>query len=263
MNGILIYTPEDAAKNTWFIQQMQQEGARRGHMIHLWVTNPGKPLPMDVPIDFCINRSRNAGFSRALEEMGVPCINPSETIRIANDKWETFLLLRKLSLPCMDTFLPENPPSFPFVVKSLAGHGGSQVFLVHNEKEYAAVQAQLQTLPYLLQPLCDEPGVDVRAYCMGEKVIAAVKRTSAADFRSNFSLGGQVALFTPEPCQLDCIRALQKALQWDYVGVDFIRHNGQWVVNEIEDAAGARMLYRLADIPFIPLFWDQIETHLR
>ena len=70
-------------------------------------------------------------------------------------------------------------------------------------------------------------------------------------------------LFTLDKEQQQAIHLLQKALKSDYIGVDFIRHQGRWQVNEIEDAAGARMLYQLTDIDFIHLFWQQIEHKLK
>lgn len=262
MRGLMLYSFSDAEKNRWFIQQMQQEGARRGHLLSLYLVDQAWGERDFSACDFCINRSRMACASLEAEKMGKISINNERTIRTANDKWETYGLLKHLGLPCMDTFLPGDEPEYPFVVKSRAGHGGSEVFLVRSDEEYRAVQEMLGDNPFILQAFCDEPGVDVRAYVMGRNVMAAVKRTSDTDFRSNYSLGGRVELFRLNREQQKAVRRLQKALDSDYIGIDFIRHQGQWVVNEIEDAAGARMLYRLTDVDFIGLYWDQIEKRL-
>ena len=262
MRGMILYTLTDADKNSWFIRRMQEEAARHGHLLSLYITETGEKMDPCMA-DFCINRSRQAALSECFEAAGKPSINNSRTVRIANDKWLTFQLFQRLSLPCMDTFLPGSEPPYPFVVKSRSGHGGSEVFLAEDAKNYAAIREKLEGRPYILQPLCDEPGVDVRAYVMGNEAFAAVRRSSTTDFRSNYSLGGQVELFTLDKEQLQAIRLVQKALKSDYIGVDFIRHQGRWQVNEIEDAAGARMLYQLTDIDFIHLFWQQIEHKLK
>ena len=259
---MMLYTFADAEKNRWFIQQMQQEGARRGHLLSLYLVDKTWGERAFSACDFCINRSRMADVSKEAEDAGKTSINNEKTVRIANDKWLTYKLLKKLQLPCMNTFLPGEEPAYPFVVKSRAGHGGSEVFLVKNDEEYRAVREKLGDAPYILQAFCDEPGVDVRAYVMGDQVMAAVKRMSDADFRSNFSLGGQVELFALNQEQQWAVHKLQKVLKSDYIGIDFIRHEGQWVVNEIEDAAGARMLYSLTDVDFIGRYWDQIEKRL-
>ena len=262
MRGMILYTLTDADKNSWFIRRLQEEAARHGHLLSLYITDHQEKIDPCMA-DFCINRSRHAALSECFEAAGKPSINNSRTIRIANDKWLTFQLFQRLSLPCMDTFLPGHEPAYPFVVKSRNGHGGSEVFLAEDGEKYAAIREKLEDRPYILQPLCDEPGVDVRAYVMGSDVFAAVRRSCTTDFRSNYSLGGQVELFTLNKEQLQAIRLMQKALKSDYIGVDFIRHQGRWVVNEIEDAAGARMLYQLTDIDFIHLFWQQIEQKLK
>lgn len=263
MRGMILYDLKDADKNSWFIRRLQEEGARHGHLLSLYIAENKQEEINHSAADFCINRSRHAAFSTLFENAGKLSVNNSHTIRIANDKWQSFQLFQGLSLPCMPTFLPGNEPAFPFVAKSRSGHGGSEVFLVEDAQSYADVKKLLKDCPYILQPLCDEPGVDVRAYVMGENVFAAVKRTCKTDFRSNYSLGGQVELFAVTPDQLSAIRILQKELNSDYIGVDFIRNKGQWVVNEIEDAAGARMLYSLTDIDFIHLYWQQIEKRLK
>lgn len=263
MRGLIFYTFRDAEKNKWFIHSMQEEGARRGHLLSLFIIDRPDTTPDISAADFCINRSRFACLSEAFARQGKPAVNNEKTVHIANDKWLTYTLLKKLSLPCMDTFLPGNAPAFPFVAKSRAGHGGSEVFWVNDEAEYRTVREKMQDTPFILQPVCDEPGVDVRVYVMGDQVMAAVRRTSKTDFRSNFSLGGQAEIFQPVKEQLSCVRRLQKALDSDYIAVDFIRHKGQWVVNEIEDAAGARMLYQLTDINFIQRYWQQIEKRIK
>lgn len=262
MRGMILYTLTDADKNSWFIRRLQEEAARHGHLLSLYITDHQEKIDPCMA-DFCINRSRHAALSECFEAAGKPSINNSRTIRIANDKWLTFQLFNRLGLPCMDTFLPGHEPAYPFVVKSRNGHGGSEVFLAEDGEKYAAIREKLEHRPYILQPLCDEPGVDVRAYVMGSDVFAAVRRSCTTDFRSNYSLGGQVELFTLDKEQLQVIHLLQKVLNSDYIGVDFIRHQGRWVINEVEDAAGARMLYQLTDIDFIHLFWQQIEQKLK
>lgn len=262
MRGMILYTLTDADKNSWFIRRLQEEAARHGHLLSLYITDHQEKIDPCMA-DFCINRSRHAALSECFEAAGKPSINNSRTIRIANDKWLTFQLFQRLGLPCMDTFLPGHEPAYPFVVKSRTGHGGSEVFLAEDGEKYAAIRKKLEDRPYILQPLCDEPGVDVRAYVMGSEVFAAVRRSCTTDFRSNYSLGGQVELFTLDKEQLQVIRLVQKVLNSDYIGVDFIRHQGRWVINEVEDAAGARMLYQLTDIDFIHLFWQQIEHKLK
>ena len=83
---------------------------------------------------------------------------------------------------------------------------------------------------------------------MGENVVAAVKREAISGFKSNFSLGGSAKEVAPTPSQEKVIALLYKHLEFDFVGVDFIMDNGEWVLNEIEDPVGSRMLYHSTGI---------------
>ena len=85
----------------------------------------------------------------------------------------------------------------------------------------------------------------MRVYVLGGKVLVAVKRSSKTDFRSNFSLGGNAELTTVSQKVLEYIERIVKELEADFIGIDFIRHNGEWVLNEIEDVVGTRMIYSL------------------
>ena len=83
----------------------------------------------------------------------------------------------------------------------------------------------------------------MRVYMLGGEAIAAVRRTSKTDFRSNFKLGGKVASVDIPPDAAEMARRLYDRLKFDFAGVDFIRDGGRWIFNEIEDVVGTRMLY--------------------
>jgi len=44
------------------------------------------------------------------------------------------------------------------------------------------------------------------------------------------------------------VQILHANLHFDFVGVDFIRDGGAWILNEIEDSVGCRMLYKTSKI---------------
>ena len=88
----------------------------------------------------------------------------------------------------------------------------------------------------------------MRIYAVGGESVAAVLRSSETGFRSNFSLGGSVELIKPSEQQKAIVKTLYRELKFDFVGIDFLPTKTGWVLNEIEDAAGARMLYALSNI---------------
>ena len=152
------------------------------------------------------------------------------------------------------------------LLKAVDGHGGSEVFLVNNIQECKQLTSYNSNKRFILQKLCDEPGIDMRVYVMGEKIVAATKRISKTDFRSNFSLGGSAVIDTPTEDMITTISKLKKALDFDFVGIDFIRNGGKWILNEIEDVVGTRMLYSLTDIDaadrYIEYILDKVKEKL-
>ena len=260
MKGLLLYTPEDAARSRWFAGHLADCARARGMELTLVTVTGPDAVQADAPLpDFVVNRARFAALSRRFERRGVRCFNRAAETETGNDKWQTDRLCRRLGLPVMDTWLyrageplPEDAP-FPCVVKSLAGHGGSEIFWAGTPQEAVRLAAGLPG-DCLLQRPAARLGLDVRVYLMGDTPLAAVQRTSSGDFRSNFSLGGQAALVPLERPLREMALTVQRALEADYIGVDFLCDGTRWVVNEIEDAVGARMLYRLTALDAGELF---------
>ena len=71
------------------------------------------------------------------------------------------------------------------------GRGGKNVYLVENSE-------QLTLLPSEGEWLIQKPAVfgkDVRVFVIGKKIIAAVLRESATNFKANYTLGGSASLY--------------------------------------------------------------------
>lgn len=275
--ALLIYSPEDITKNGWFIRHLTEISKKRG--ISLGLLTPEDCLDLfDLQkkrnkkvedISFVINRSRDYHISELFESEDIPSYNNSLTVKTGNDKYEEYLLFKRIGLETMETaeavdFL-KNPEAFleiteggEFVLKKKDGHGGSQVFKVKDIKECRDAIGSEAPDGWIVQRMCSDPGRDVRVYMIGEKICAAVLRTSDEDFRSNFSLGGKAESCEPDDSMKRACNKIANALGSDYIGVDFIEDMGRWVINEIEDAAGARMLYSLCTLDIAELFIEHI-----
>ncbi len=263
VKGWLVYSQDGYDGNRWFADRLLASAADEGMELALHVVPDDGSMPTGPLPDLVVMRTIRPGLSAMLEAKGVRVINNAETARVANDKWETFLLARELGLPVLDTvrFTPQECGSvrFPCVIKSLDGHGGSEVFFVRDASELSADVAATGKLAFIAQPLCDEPGVDMRVYMLGGEAIAAMRRMSRTDFRSNFSLGGEAVTEHPGSDVLEIAKSLHGRLRFDFAGIDFIRNGGRWVLNEIEDVVGTRMLYATADLDPASLFMRYIS----
>lgn len=123
-------------------------------------------------------------------------------------------------------------------------------------------QAGICETNYIIQQASNEPGRDLRVYIVGNKITAAVLRTSDTDFRSNYCLGGTARLYTLSQKERELVQRAVSGLEIGMAGIDFIFHNGEPVFNEIEDTAGARALYALSDYDIVNDYIQYIRKEL-
>ena len=261
INGLIVYNSVDQKKNEWFIDECINK--LNNNEFSLLYKEESEVLSYleNYKIDFVIYRARNYKLIETLEQKGIKCFNSSLTNRIANDKYATYELCKEQGINCLETSLdsPEGL-AFPYIMKSLNGHGGQEVYLIHNEQEYLEILKKSQK-HYLYQrylPNCN----DVRVYVLSNQVVGAVERKSSTDYRSNFSLGGKVKAYQPNQEMVDIATKISKLLGATYIGVDFLIDGNDVYLNEIEDPVGARMLYKTSNIDIINLLIKQIKSQL-
>lgn len=274
MNGYIIYSIVDVNKNRSYIEMNVNKFQKYGVKLELMIveeienmsllTDYNKFTAYFNNTDFVINRSRNHKVAAAFEKMGVRVFNSSKVTEIANNKGMSYKFLKN-TVPFLPIYYKEEIVNsgideadtkfeYPYIIKSCAGHGGSQVFMVNNEEEMQKAVQEIGTNEYVIQKCCSDLGKDVRVYIIGNKVVAAMLRESMQSFKSNYSLGGKVRPYTLNECELKYVDKITKKLPMDFAGIDFTFHNGKAVFNEIEDAAGARMLYANTDMDIVELF---------
>ena len=273
MIGWLIYSAEDVEKNKYYIQMHMDKFAVYNVAIDLIIVEEIKNLYEFIKAnrpDFAINRSRNAEVAEELESEGIRVFNSSVVTKIANNKGKTYELLEgvvpflpvKYGDKIITSGISGDDFSYPYVIKSCSGHGGSQVFMAENEQEEKSAIETIGNDEYVVQQCCSNLGKDIRVFIIGNKIIKALLRTSENSFKSNYSLGGHVEEYTLNDQEQDMVNAILKKMSLDYAGVDFIFHNDRAVFNEIEDAVGARMLYQVSDIDIVQKYVDYIMEEL-
>ena len=255
--GWLIYDAEGEKRNAWFIGECLRHAKAAGLHLTLQISD-GKPLSTPYP-DYALVRTIAPALSKDLEGAGTRLFNSAAVSLLANDKWETYRFAKEIGLTVLPTALSssveaDSPFGYPVVVKSRAGHGGSEVFLLSSQQEYRDFFKNHPAQEYITQAVCSETGKDMRVYVLGNQILAGVLRTSTSDFRSNFSLGGSVER-VPVPIEIqNLVERVCEKQPVDFVGIDFIRHDGGWVLNEIEDVVGCRMLYQTSDLDVAKLY---------
>ena len=294
LKGYLLYEPEDAKKNTAFIEMFQKEAQLHNIALPLLLTtdkglqnkadmahtgtNAWKISMQDLEQpNFIINRSRIPSLSKALEQCGIHVFNSSKVCGICNDKQLTYAYLKEYEIPFMDfCWIEENQNAvafsvyvekaiqfgYPFVLKPVDGHGGSHVALIENREklceELLSIKKEYGHIPKLIFQRCaTDIGKDLRVYVLGGKIVAGMMRTGTG-LCSNFSLGGTATPHTLTKEETALTMKISTVLPADLIGIDFIYQNGHAVFNEIEDVVGTRMLYQYTNIDIVKDYMNYI-----
>ncbi len=266
MTAWLIYEKDAMLRNRKYIDFHFEEGQKRGVEFRLVLCD--EPLPEGKP-DFAIVRAMRPDISRLLESRRVPVFNNSHVSEICNNKARTYEYLYSHDIPVIPWISAkqaDTPPvitKYPAVIKPCCGHGGKNVTLIKNDKEYRAAREAIAPDEYVIQPLATGVGRDMRVYVIGNKPVAAVQRIADGDFRSNFSLGGRAEKCKLTPDELALVEKVCELFEFGLCGIDIMYHNGTPVINEIEDVVGSRMLYATHDLNIVALYLDHIIDTFR
>lgn len=185
-----------------------------------------------------------------LEELGCFVINTLNCMLICGDKYTTYLKLEDANIPTPRTAMvprglnPEKEDmnkiiktihsrvggNFPVVLKTTSGSKGRGVMIVESWKglisTIQALQASSPAVELMLQEYHEIDG-DYRTHVFGDEIKFVMKRKKVEnDFRSNYSLGGEVVpvpieKFSDEEREM-CLRAAG-AVRGKWVGVDLMR----------------------------------------
>lgn len=278
----LIYRQDDKKKNEWYIEQYQEIGKELGIDVELVLTNQlmmscnqeglhlllnGKDAQLP---DGAIVRTIDPKLSMYLESMGIPIFNSARVSTICNDKAKTYFEIAKLHLPMIPTIACKRydlqaaleQMTLPAVVKTVDGHGGQEVFLVESSDNVGDILERTSS-DFVVQPLYGNKHQDLRVYILGNKVLAAILRTSNSGFKANFSLGGSVCQYELNENEISMIQKILDHFQLDLAGIDFlIGDQGELIFNEIEDVVGARMLYQCTQINLVLEYLRYIKHQL-
>lgn len=173
---------------------------------------------------------------RQFQQMNTFCLNTANSIVNSRDKLRSLQILSRYDVGIAPTayvrdsndILPaiERVGGAPVIIKLIEGTQGKGVILAETQKVAEAIIEAMQGAKQnvLLQKfVAESKGKDVRAFVVGDQVVAAMRRVAhGQEFRSNLHRGG-----TAEPIQLDeryertAVRAAQ-ILGLRVAGVDIL-----------------------------------------
>lgn len=192
---------------------------------------------------------------RQLEMQGTYTISSSLAISRSRDKLRSMQLLAKAGVGIPKTVVSRNSTDIddlidklggtPVIIKLARGTHGNGVVLAETKK---AAKSVLQAFylsnedgtNILLQEFVEESaGTDIRAFVVGSRVVASMKRQSLDDdFRSNLHKGGEgtIVKLTEEERKM-AVKAA-KAMGLTVAGVDMMRSKRGPLVLEVNASPG-------------------------
>ncbi|MBR6344660.1 MAG: hypothetical protein IKR70_02895 [Lachnospiraceae bacterium] len=284
MQCLIIYNEEDAEYNEWFINHIIECLEKYGIDAELLIrekiffdgltreikyNGEARQLP-----DAIVNRTRDFTVSMFFEQAGVKVFNSTFVTMIGNDKYMAVDFVKNTGAPVPESFLLKKGTRFEqvidkeMVVKSLHGHGGSEVYAVSSNDELEEIRKRTEDDMILQEKLIPSEeeyplGKDLRVYIVGNKIVAGMMRSSDKDFRSNFSLGGRADIHDLTDKELAIVKKITDAVYIDHAAIDHIYDKGNPVFNEIEDMCGSRMLYENTDIDIADMYAKHIADTLK
>ncbi|WP_373819884.1 RimK family alpha-L-glutamate ligase [Glaesserella sp.] len=208
---------------------------------------------------------------RHFELQGTAVLNGAESVALARDKWQSLQHLNAHGIPIPMTVLSGNlyataagltQFNLPVVIKTLSGSQGIGVMLSENKSSAVSLLETLKNadIPTLQQQfIAESKGQDIRAFVIGDRVVATMARLGNGDeFRANIHCGGSaVNIHLSEQEQQMAVAATQ-LLGLDVAGVDMIRSNQGLMVLEVNASPGLEMIERVSQTDIALLMIEQL-----
>ncbi len=214
---------------------------------------------------------------RQFEMMGVYPVNESQSITRSRDKLRSMQLLSRegVGLPVTGFAhatqdiegLLEVVGGAPVVVKLLEGTQGLGVVLAETKKAAESVIGAFRQLDanILVQEFIKEAkGADIRAFVVGGRVVASMKRQGGpGEFRSNLHRGGSASAIKLTSIERATAVKAAKAMGLNVAGVDLLQSNHGPVVLEVNSSPGLEGIEEASGVDVASKIIEFIEVNAK
>jgi ribosomal protein S6--L-glutamate ligase len=214
---------------------------------------------------------------RQFEMMGVYSLNESVAISRSRDKLRALQILSRngIGMPVtgfahstkMTRELIELVGGAPLVIKLLEGTQGKGVVLAETNKAAESVVEAFREMDayFLVQQFIQEArGCDIRAFVIGDEVVAAMLRKAKdGEFRSNLHRGGSAEPVELTPEERKTAVMASDALGLNVAGVDILRSKHGPLVMEVNSSPGLEGIERTTGIDVAGMMIKYIELNGR
>ena len=214
---------------------------------------------------------------RQFEMMNVYPLNESVAISRSRDKLRSLQLLSRRGIGLPVTSFAHSPDDIedllsivggaPAVIKLLEGTQGVGVVLAEtHQAAESVIQAFMGLKQHILvqEFIKEYKGSDMRAFVVGGKVIAAMKRQAKdGEFRSNLHRGGSATLCRITPEERTAALRAAKVMGLNVCGVDLLRSNHGPVVMEVNSSPGLQGIEAASGKDVASLIIEFIEKNAK
>ncbi len=212
---------------------------------------------------------------RQFEMMGVYSANESQAINRSRDKLRSLQLLSRegVNLPVTGfahstkdiNGLIDIAGGAPLVIKLIEGTQGIGVVLAETKKAAESVISAFRGLKahILVQKYIKESsGTDIRAFVVGDQVVAAMKRTAPeGEFRSNIHRGGTAQKVVLTEDEINIALKATKTLGLNVAGVDIMRSNNGPLILEVNSSPGLKGIETCTGVDVATSIIKFLEAH--
>lgn len=189
---------------------------------------------------------------------------------VVHDKLLTHLAMQSENLPMPRTYIAATPEAakdimkrmnFPIIMKFPQGTQGKGVVFADSYSSASSILDALTALrqPFILQEFVETGGTDVRAFVVGDQVVAAMQRkANAEEKRANLHAGGSAEALILDPVSQKIAVKAAKSVKAEICGVDILVGVRGPVVIEANISPGLQGITAATGIDIA----DKIAQHL-
>lgn len=226
---------------------------------------------------FILFWNKDVFLGRALERMGFRLYNSADAIEACDNKALTFERLegvcpvpKTLKIPMTFNTIGYDDISFensigrklgyPYVIKECLGSYGGQVYMADDGESAKRILKTIEGKDALAQEyIKSSHGRDLRAYVVGDRVVAAMERYNDTDFRSNIANGGKAKSYSINEAQENVAVTAVRKLGLDFAGVDILfGKDGDPILCEVNSNAQFRALLDVTSVDITDALFEYI-----
>ncbi len=216
-----------------------------------------------------------AAVVRQFEMADIYTVNDSDGISRSRDKLRSLQILSRAGVNLPTTSFAHDTQDIdglldvvggpPVVVKLLEGTQGLGVVLAETKKAAESVISAFRQLDanILVQDFVKEAdGADIRAFVVGDDVVASMKRQGApGEFRSNLHRGGAAEMVVLTPNERATALRAASALGLNVAGVDLIQSEDGPMVLEVNSSPGLEGIEGASGVDIAGAIIEYMEEH--